>query len=162
MSAQAGVRQGSLGHSALVTPWLSLRDNSQVTSAPVAPRVGLREIITSGLAGRRDSQLSLSPAGGLVQLQSSSSNPTRLSLVRARAHWGRLPQHTPILTLVGLRQGAGPKRSAPSPLTQPFPLTSPARSQGEIQQNNRTASVGIGKMETRPALSKCVRATIPR
>ena len=57
LDAQAGVvcRQGSLGHSALVTPWLSLRDNSQVTSAPVAPRVGLREIITSGLVGRRDS-----------------------------------------------------------------------------------------------------------
>ena len=68
----------------------------------------------------------------LVQLQSSSSNPTRLSLVRARAPWGRLPQCTPIFTLVGLRQGAGPKRPAPSPLTQPFPLTSPARSQGEI------------------------------
>ena len=61
-----------------------------------------------------------------------SSNPTRLSLVRARAPWGRLPQCTPIFTLVGLRQGAGPKRPAPSPLTQPFPLTSPARSQGEM------------------------------
>ena len=50
-------RQGSLGHSALVTPWLSLWDNSQVTSAPVAPRVGLRELMTGGLAtlaGRRD------------------------------------------------------------------------------------------------------------
>ena len=71
----------------------------------------------------------------LVQLQSPGSNPTThsLSLVRARAPWGRLPARTPIFTLVGLRQGAGPLcRPAPSPLTQPFPLTSPARSQGEM------------------------------
>ena len=45
----------------------SLSWKSRVTSAPVAPRVGLRELMTGGLAtlaGRRDSQISLSPAGG--------------------------------------------------------------------------------------------------
>ena len=41
-------------------------------------------------------------------------------------------QYTPILTLVGLRKGAGPKRPAPSPLTQPFPHTAPTRGQREI------------------------------